>query len=264
MVDVNKVDLEKLGITKEEFEDKDEEEQQKLLEEAPLPAQESETEKQIKGLLYDLKRERDRRGEAEERTGELEERIGELEKQLKEEQKKREEEIPSEDEGEYITVGAAKKLLKEVLSKREDENKEEFDQRIAGIEAVILTDRLKLSEDAAMKKYSPKEVGEELCYEKVTDAFEELVKQNPAYRAVVLSSANPAEEAYKIGLTHPDIQALLNKKAAEGVVEKLGKVKVKTGIGSSQGSVEFDASKATIDELINLKDEELEKLRRQT
>ena len=90
MVDVAKVDLEKLGMTKEEFEAADETEQQRLLEKAPLPAQESESEKQIKGLLDDLKKERARRSEAQQRTDDLEVRIEELEGRLEEAAKKRE------------------------------------------------------------------------------------------------------------------------------------------------------------------------------
>lgn len=260
MVDVTKVDLEKLGMTQEEFVALDDTEQQKLFEEAPLPAQEPETEKQIKGLLEDLRKERARRSESEGKTDDLEARIEELEGKLEEAAKKREEE-PSEDDGEILTKGDAKKLLGEVLSKREGE----VEKRFAGIMAMLDADRIKTSEDTVKEEFSPEKVGKDLCYDKVIDeGFSKLVEQNPGYKVAVRNSANPALEAYKIGLTHPDFAALMKQKTAESVVDKLTTTKVKTAIGSGGGGGGADASKYTLQELIDLPDKELEKLRKQT
>lgn len=254
------VDLAKLGMTQEEFDALSEEEQKKLAEQAPLPAQESETEKEIRGLLTDLKKERERRSTSEEKAAELEGRIEDLEGRLEEATKKREEES-TENDTEMLTVGEAKKVISETLSKREAE----YDKRIGGLSLKIDTVVLKLSEDAVKEKYSPEKVGADLCYDKVIDeGFAKLVKENPAYKVVVANSANPGEEAYKIGLTHPDFQALLKTETAKGVIDKLGTTKVKTGIGSSQGSTGFDVSKASISDLLKLSKEDLDKLARTT
>jgi uncharacterized small protein (DUF1192 family) len=256
MVEVN---LEKLGLTQEQFDALSEEEQKTLIEGASLPAQKEEEEpvdKQIKGLLSDLKKERDRRAIAEEKVNELEERLEELEAHIEDLKASGEEPSPEEEE-EVASIGKVKKLLEETLAERE----EEYNQRIAILEAEILADRLKASEDAAQEKYSPEKVGAELCYDKViNEGFAEMLMKNPAYRGVVVNSPNPAEEAYKIGLTHPDFQAILKTKTAAGVVEKLTAPKVKTGVGSSQGASGFDASKASISDLLKLSDEELKKL----
>jgi len=260
MVDVTKVDLEKLEMTKEDFEALEEAEQQRLLEEAPLPAQESENEKQIKGLLYDLKTERDRRAVSEEKSAELEGRIEEMETRLEEATKKREEE-GAVDDGEMLTVGEAKKLLKETLGKRE----EEHDKEIAELKESILATKLKDSEDSAKEKYSPEKVGADLCYDKVIDeGFSKMVKDNPAYKVVVRNSVNPGLEAYKIGLQHPDFAALVRKKTAEGLIDRLGAVKVKTGVGSAAGGTGIDTSKYTLQELIDMDEKELAKLRKKT
>lgn len=265
MVDANQVDLEKLGMTKEDFEALDEAEQQKYLEEAPLPAPESETDKQIKGLLEDLKKERGRRAESEEEQGDLKARIADLEEKLVEAVKKREEEVPSEDDNEPLTKGEAKKLLNEILSKRETLSKEEFDKKLASVVAIIDADRIKISEDAVKEEFSVEKVGKELCWDKVIDdGFKKLVVQNPAYKLVVRNSPNPALEAYKIGLTHPDFAPLIKQQAASSVIDKITKVKVKTGVGSGGGGGgEVDVSKLTLQETINLDDATLEKLRKE-
>lgn len=258
------IDLEKLGMTQEEWDALDEGEQTKLLEESSQQTQEPETEKQIKGLLADLKKERDRRSTSEEKVSELEERISEMEALLEKKEAKTSEEEEEEEEGEegeFVTAGKVKKVVQTVLSKRE----EEYNKRILALESAILSGRLKTSEDAVKEKYSPEKVGEELCYDKVMDeGFSKLLKENPAYREVVLSSANPAEEAYKIGLTHPDFQSLLKSKATGEAVDKLGRPKPKTKIGSGQGGTGFDASKASIGDLIKLSGEELLKLAKET
>ena len=131
--------------------------------------------------------------------------------------------------------------------------------------AMLDADRIKTSEDAVKKEFSPEKVGKDLCYDKVIDeGFSKLVEQNPGYKAAVRNSANPALEAYKIGLTHPDFAALMKQKTAESVVDKLTTPKVKTGVGSAGGGTGIDASKYTLQELIDLPDKELEKLRKQT
>ena len=257
MVEVNS---EKLGLSQEEFDALSKEEQDKLSEEASLPAQEPDTEKQIKGLLAELRKERDRRSTSEEKAAELEERIEDLEARLEEVTAKRQEGTTERD-GEVLTVGEAKKLLADVLSQKDAE----WDKRIGGLVAMIQSDKLKASEDATREKYSPEKVGADLCYDKVIDeGFAKLVKDNPAYKVVVINSPNPGLEAYKIGLTHPDFQALLKTKAAATVVDKLTTTKVKTGVGSSQGATGFDASNASISDLLKLSDEDLKKLARKT
>jgi len=252
-----KVDLEKLGMTQEEWDALEEEEQKEKIEELSRRAQESETEKRLKGILADLQDERKRRSISEERVAELEGRIEELEEALEE---KVEKEPSSEKDDEWLTLGKAKKVLEEILAKREAE----YEGRIADLEASILSNRFKASEDDARKSYSPEKVGEELCYDKVIDnGFAELIKDNPAYKAVVVNSANPAEEAYKIGLTHPNFRDLLKKRGIEVVVEKLSETKVKTGIGSSQGATGLDEN-TPLEDILKMDDKTLEKYRRTT
>lgn len=254
------VNLEELGLTKEQYDGLTEEERQQLLA-AHKPEEEKEipeSEKQIRGILADLKKERERRSMSEGKTVELEERIQELETALAE---KKETSITTEDNEDVATVGRIKEILADVLTKKEAE----YNQRVNALEARILSSNLKTSEDGAKEIYSVEKVGEKLSYDNVIDnGFALLVKENPSYKAVVINSQDPAKEAYKIGLTHPDFQALLKKKAAGEIVEKLTTTKVKTGVGSGQGSTGFDASKATIQDLLKLTDKELEDLRRQT
>lgn len=263
MVDVKLVDLEKLGMTKEEFEALDETEQQIRFEEAPLPAPESESEKAMKGLLEDLKAERARRQAAEEKTDELETRIDDLETKLTETAQKRKEE-PSADDEDPLTKGEAKKLLKEILAQREKLTTAEFDKKLNAIMSILDADRIKISEDAVKAKFTLEKVGKDLCYDNVIDnGFQKLVDQNPAYKSVVRNSANPALEAYKIGLTHPDFAALAKQQIASTVVDKITTTKVKTAVGSAGGGGGADATKYTLEELIKMDDKELEKLRRE-
>lgn len=249
------VDYEKLGVTKEAFEALEEGEQKKLLEEkgsTTAGPQKDEQEKQIRGLLTDLKEEREKRHTSEAKTEELNERIEALEITLEELNK-----TTISDEGFTGSPAEIKALVSQEVAAKEKAFKDE----LANLRTQILSDRLKLSEKATIEKYSPSKVGEEFAYEKVIkEGLQELIKQNPSYKEVVLRSDNPAEEAYRIGLTHPKFQALLEKKGAQGIVEQLTKLKPKTGVGSAAGATGIDVSKTSIEDLMKLKDSELDKL----
>jgi len=228
-------------------------------ESTPQTPPQDELEKQVKGLLADLQKERERRHLAEQDMQYLKERVEELEGLIGELGQTPEEEI-SDDE----FTGSLPEI-KKIAEQTVEEKTNALVNEIQTLRAQILSEKLAIAEERAKERYAPDKVGEDLSYDKVISAFEELVKANPGYRQAVLSARDPAEEAYRLGLTHPKFRELLQKQAEGEVVSKLTSPKPKTGVGSVKGGGGLNSlESASIEDLINLSDEELDKLARQT
>jgi len=226
----------------------------------PTPqVQQDELEKQVKGLLADLQKERERRHLAEEDLTSLKSRIEELESLIAELGQSSTEPDISEDE----FTGSLPEV-KTLVEKTVEEKSQALLSEIQSLRAQILSEKLAMSEEKAREKYSPEKVGEDLSYDKVLSAFEELAKSNPGYKQAVLAARDPAEEAYRLGLTHPKLRELLQKQAAGDVISKMTSPKPRTGVGSSKGGGGVSMGNASIDDLLKLSDEELDKLARQT
>lgn len=220
-------------------------------EEASTPKRQEEDER-IRGILADLQEERRRRREAEERLKELEAMMEAL-NEMEEEETADEGKLDL-DEADVLTVKDAKRLLGKEI--------EAVKKELLNIKQAYISEKLRLSEESVREKYSPDKVGEELSYDKVIEeGFRELVKENPAYREVVLNSPNPAEEAYRLGLTHPKFREILLRKESEKVIDQITKEKPKTGVKAGGGKgTNIDVSQLSLDELLKLPAEKLYEL----
>ena len=263
------VDLEKLGITQEEFDSLPEEEQKALLAQQGEPGQQGDpshqgqqgqqdddAEKKVKGILADLQKERAKNRELQEKVSQLQseyEQVTSLLEELQEKKGDGDEAVSDED---VATIKHVKSILKQELDKYGGM----FAQTISSLESKFLA----ISEKEAQAKYSPEKVGE-LSYDKVIEeGLKPLLEQNPNYKFVIRNSPNPAEEAYRIGLTHPKFQEVLLKKKQQEILEKLSKEKAKTGVGSAgSGGVTGISESTPIEDLLRLSDEELDRLARE-
>ena len=258
------VDLEKLGLTQEEWDALSEEERNALLQGEPQkkgegsPHQEpDEVEKKVKGILADLQKERAKNRELQEKVAQLQSEYEQVTSLLDELQEKKGEGDESVSDDDVATIKHVKNLLRQELDKYGGM----FAQTISSLESKFLA----ISEKEAQAKYSPEKVGEELSYDKVIEeGLKPLLEQNPNYKLVIRNSPNPAEEAYRIGLTHPKFQEVLLKKKQQEILEKLSKEKAKTGVGSAgSGGVTGISESTPIEDLLRLSDEELDRLARE-
>lgn len=254
---MGEVNLEQLGVTKEEFDSLSPEEQQKLAleqkpdKDAPPAPKEDDKEKAIKGILADLQKERGEKRELKDRLEEMESRMQNLTSAL-EKAGNKEEGLEVNDE-DYLNVKTARKLLeREVKSMRD-----EMGNYITHLESKFIA----ATEKETASKYSSEKVGEELSYDKVIEeGLKPLLKESPELKIAIRRSANPSEAAYKLGLTHPKFTELLATKKAQEVVDKLTKEKPKTGGGGGGSAGGFSLKDASVDDLLKLSDEELDKL----
>ena len=259
---MGEVNLEQLGVTKEEFDALSPEEQQKLISEqkpdkdAPPAPKEDDKEKAIKGILADLQKERGEKRELKDRLEEMESRMQSLTSAL-EKAGSSKEDGPELGDDEFLNVKTARRLLeKEVKSMRDD-----VGAYITTLESKFIA----ATERETAAKYSPEKVGEELSYDKVIDeGLKPLLKESPELKIAIRRSANPSEAAYKLGLTHPKFTDILASKKAQEVVEKLTKEKPKTGGGGGGSAGGFSLKDASVDDLLKLSDDELDKLAKKT
>ncbi|HDP36490.1 MAG TPA: hypothetical protein ENN27_01270 [Candidatus Atribacteria bacterium] len=262
---MGETELKDLGLTQEEFDALPQEEQTKLSEElkakagAP-PAPEDEKEKAIKGILADLQKERQEKKEFKARVEEMEDRLQVLTQALEEAGKSPEtqEGLEFADE-DYLNLKTARKLLEKETQMVKDELYRTVGAHLSDLESKFIA----ISEKDVANKYSPEKVGEELSYERVIEeGLKPLLKESPELKVAIRRSPNPAEAAYKMGLTHPDFSELLAKKKAEEIVKKLTEEKPKTGGGRGGATSGFNLEKASIDDLLKLSDQELDELAR--
>lgn len=234
---------EKLGIKPEATKDE------------PEQPQESEAEKvnkQLKGILGDLQEERKRRQDLELKLRDLEAAKQQFEAQIVEAGKETE---PTFKDDDVPTVRGVKKVAEDVTTP--------IKQQMEALRGELNAYKVSLSEQKAINEYTADKVGVDLEYNKViSEGFTELVRQNPGYRAVVLGSSNPAEEAYRIGLTHPKFRDIILKREAEKMLEKLNtntdKAKVPAGGGGGKNKIKVE--NLSVKDLMKLSDEELDRL----
>jgi len=266
MAETNKQELDKVlekeGLTPEDLDNLSEEEKAELLKgsEPAKPEegkpQEDDKDRQINGLLSDLQRERAAKREQKEQLDALNERLAEAEESVKEFSKTKEEDLGIE-EDEYLQAKHAKKLLKQEIARVEKGIMDKVSPTIQNLEGRLLS----ISENETKTKYAPAKVGKDLAYDEVLkNGLGPLLKDNPEYRQVIRRAANPAEEAYRIGLTHPKFQDLMKKRSQQELVDKLSRGKPKTGVGGSGATKTTDLKTASVDDLLKLSDEELDKL----
>ncbi|MGE4357519.1 MAG: hypothetical protein AB7E08_03060 [Candidatus Omnitrophota bacterium] len=263
-VEMGEENLKDLGLSQEELNALSEEEKKELLgeekpkESAPPAPQEDEKEKAIRGLVADLQKERQEKREFKAKLEELEEKYQAITEALQEAEKSPEaqESLGLTDE-DYLNFKTARKLLEEKIASLKNEIVTALDRKIDRMEDKFIA----LSEKEIASKYSPEKVGEELSYEKVIEeGLKPLLQENPALKLSIKNSANPAEAAYKLGLTHPKFIELLAKKKAEEVIKKLTEEKPKTGGGGGGATGGFNLESASIDDLLKLSDKELDEL----
>ncbi|MBA3051877.1 hypothetical protein FP828_03560 [bacterium] len=157
-----------------------------------------EDDERFKGLIADNQKERNARHSADEELARLREENGMLSEELA--GKKNPNSggtLEGKSDDELLTVGAVKNLLKQA-----SEQTEEYDKKQRQAE---FTRKMRDSEEAAKEKFTVAKVGEGLDFMSVLEGWKRIVAKNPGYAAVINNSKNPAEEAYKIGLTDPEI-----------------------------------------------------------
>ena len=250
------VDLEKLGLTQEQYDALSQEEKDKL----STHPESDEKEKQIKGILADLQKERAKNRELgdtlEDLKGKYEEVVSMLD-ELKssgstpEDLGLTEEDIPN------------LKQLKQILKKEIENYGEQYVAPLMTSISAMESKFIALSEKETKEKYSSDKVGADLSYDKVIEeGLTPLLKTNPGYKTVIRNSANPAEEAYRIGLLHPKFQEMVTKKKQQEFLDKLTQGKIKTGVGSGGPTGGGVSAETPIQDLLKLSDEELDRLAR--
>jgi len=228
----------------------------------PIPSEEEKSkgepnnDKAFNGIRKELTHERERRRQAEIELQELRARL--IEK--KEEPKAKEQEFGYEDDD----VLPAKEL-KSVLARQR-----ELEERIARQEQEFLTreHKAKVSfiekcEQDARAKYSKDVVGE-YDYDTVYKAIEPLLNRDIELKRYILNSENPAEEAYRIGLSRvADPIKLLTERMKPSVKTAKPAPKTIGNVPSAGGArAELDIDNLSDDEISKLSDEQLDKLMR--
>ncbi len=238
---------EKLGIKPEAK--KDEPEQ-------PQETEAEKVDKRIKGILGDLQEERKRRQELELKLRELELAKQQFEEQLIDAGK---EDEPTFKDDDVPTVRGVKKVAEDVTTP--------IKQQMEALRGELTAYKISLSEQKAINEYSADKVGADLEYNKViNEGYVEMLKVNPAYKAVVLNSPNPAEEAYRIGLNHPKFKDIILKREAEKMLEKINTNTDKTKVpaGGGGGKVKVNLQNLSVKDLMKLSDEELDRMARES
>ncbi len=151
-----------------------------------------------------------------------------------------------------ITIGDSDwidgKTFKNGLDLHGRKVEERFIKLLDEIERTNLDRRMYESEERAIEKH--KDEPEGLDYVNVFKKCEELCKINPGYWSVIRYSSNPAEAAYKIGLTHPDLELKkdeLNKQKLLGNIDKTKATTLKAGGGKTSISIDQYSPQELID-----------------
>ena len=120
-------------------------------------------------------------------------------------------------------------------------------------------DTFERAQPGARAKHTVTTEGEGLDYDTVVygdEGTKRILQQNPDYMAAIIKAANPAEEAYKIGLTDPTVAARVQAKRDRQTVEKIAQNK--TGPQAGGGSSPAAHSFSELDKLSTLSDADLE------
>ena len=204
----------------------------------------------FKGLLSDKQRETQRRQELEQRVSELQAEIA-----ADRSQKPSETEEPAETE--LMTFGDFKKLQ----AKQKTESQQESEKR----QRIEMNRRFAQAESMARDKYTAEKTGKGLDFDTVfRDGFEPLVRMKPHLLQIVAQDENPAEMAYTLGLTHPELAQRIEAVRTSRLLEKITKSgrsfrKGAGSLGKMLDREEMDDS-AAIEELISKPESELIKM----
>jgi len=229
--------------------DEAKEKQQELIKQLGEAGWKLEEDERFKGLLRDVQSERKSRQTAEEALREVREENQMLTEELagKTDETGHEDDNGAEDEGEYLTVGRAKKLLAKTLEEGKVAETEEKQQALA--------QRFAESEEKAKEEFTTEKMGEGLDYSTVLkEGYKKMVAHNPGYQQVVKNSRDPAREAYQIGLLEPEIAKRLD---AQKNTKLLASMRVG---GGPKGAIETASlEQQDYETLINTPDSELMK-----
>ncbi len=182
----------------------------------------------VQGIIRDNQKEREMRHSVEQQILQLRSENQKLKQEFENTAKDQEDELgilEDVNDGDYLTVAQAKKLLQKGFSSKEKEvEKLKQDQH---------AHRIQEAEAAAKEKYTANKVGEGLDYTSVIEnGYKKLLEDNPALHQGVMSSSNPAETAYKLGLTHPDVAQKADAIKKQQLLKKLNNVKTPRSGGS--------------------------------
>jgi len=218
-----------------------------LLDEAKKLGWKPEDSSEFKGVIKDLNRERETRQQVQGQVTMLQEQVDIL---MQEKEKVVED--PAKDE-EFLTRKEAKLLLDKATK---DSTKEEQMR-----EQRRLNDKFASDEADAKTKLTEEAKGVGLDYLSVLhEGYAKIIADNPAYKDVVLAAGqrgkNMAEEAYKIGLTHPDIQARIQSKKNLETLEDIDKHSKTSKAPATIESV-MSMKQTTFEDLMTLSEDDL-------
>jgi len=247
----------------EEQEEVEEVEAELEVEGQTSPVQKEETnnnDKAFNGIRKELTHERERRRQAEDDLRALNLRIAELEKAKAT--------VPVADElsGYDDDDVVAAKDLRTVLQRQKELEKrlEEQDTYMREKEHMEKVKYIQTCEEKARKQYSKENVGE-YDYDTVRlNGFMPMAQANPDLLRIVMNSENPADEAYKIGLTRlVDPYTLIAGKVATPQQAKRPSVAPKTlgSVPASGGArAELNADSLSERDISKLSDKDLDRL----
>jgi len=234
-----------------------------------------------KGILSDLQKERERRRDAERQRDQLSTQIAQLQGQFEEFKSSfhsgphggrggsQDDPAMAEDDDEVITRAQARQLAQQAVTAAMTEQQKQRQQETQQQQAR----RFAQSEAKAMARYTPEKAGEGLDYESVFEAARELIRQNPGYQAAIQNAEDPAEEVYRIGSLHPQIQRRIQEARSRQLVSQMdgqtrgrsntGRGGQATGIDSLMGGVDDTQHSRRVAELMNKPQSELEAMLRE-
>lgn len=169
--------------------------------------------REFKGLLLDKQRESSSRQEAERQLSYVQKELAETNARLEELANK---EDPDLDDTDFVTVGATKKLLEQALGGIKADKEKDAKQQ----QALLVN----TTSEEAKERYTAKKCGEGLDFDSVIEnGLKPLIAKNPALFTAIQNDPNPAEAAYKLGKTHPDVEKLVLERMRSDLVTDLQK-----------------------------------------
>lgn len=169
---------------------------------------------EMKGIIKDMQTERKSRQEIEDRLLEMRDQNTVLAEKVNSINNKTDEDpLAGMSDDDLVSAKQVRDILsKSLKSIKGDEQKR--DQN-------ALRDKFFNSEQKAKTEFTADKMGEGLDYLSVMKGYQRMLKINPRYQDVMLSSSNPAAEAYKIGLMDSDIQAISSTAKGSKLLDNL-------------------------------------------
>jgi len=209
----------------------------------------------VQGIIHDNQKERELRHSVEDQLTQMRVKNEMLRRELEKEGSGEEDldelDIIGDDvkDDDYLTVAQAKQLAKRMSSQQQKQQQQQQQQSRA--------ERIRESESNAKNKYTADKVGEGLDYMNVIDkGYKEMVKENPSLHQTVQSSHDPAETAYRLGLTHPEVQEKMKEVQKQELLKKINNQKGPRG--GSGGEKGLSTTDSEMESLLGKPVEELE------